>query len=246
MDIIKDPRITKGGRAAVCLFAFLSIIGAFVFLFSSTRNAAMVLAMTIVTFVFSLAAAALAFLSKNNFIFSVVGAGLAVFQFVLGIILGATLSISGRIRIYDHAGGYFFATIIFIILSGLIAGVNVIGIFAKDEKSFINSVRNMSMQSQPQQMMNAAQAQTQMMMQQMQQMQPNNMMGQPGIQQTTYMQPNMMPQQYPQQGQQGYPRQMQQGYPQQSSQQPYPQQQGQQVYPQQNQQYQQPNNFNQQ
>ena len=59
MGMIKNPKITKAARGVVCLFAFLSVIGAFVFLFSRTAAAGMALAMSIVTFVLSLVTIAL-------------------------------------------------------------------------------------------------------------------------------------------------------------------------------------------
>lgn len=244
MDIqalLKDPKITKIARGVVCLFAFLSIIGAFITLFGSLRGGAgMSLAMAITTFVFSIAAAVLAYFSKNNFIFSVVGGIVSIIHFIMGLVISPLAGEYGELRFLVRPGGYTFATVIFIITSGLIIGVNALGIIMKSERAFIEGVRNMSQQPATPQtmMMNAAQQQTQQMMQTMQQMQ-QPMMGQPQMQQP-------FPQQQVQQGvypQQPYPQQ--QVYPQQG--QPVYPQQGQPVYPQQGQQqYQQPNNFNQQ
>lgn len=225
MGIIKDPRITKAARGVVCLFAFLSVIGAVVFLFSRDANAGMALAMSIVTFILSLVTIALSFFSKDNFIFSIVGGGVAILQFIMGLILGSTLSISGKIKLLFNPGGYIFATVVLIVMSGLIMGVNLIGIFVKSEQSFIDGIHKITQQSaQPQQQM-------------MQQMQQSNMMGQVQQMQQSYPQPTVIDQTpvYPQQVQQPYPQQI--PYPQQQV--PYPQQ----IQPEQ-QQYQQTDNFN--
>lgn len=266
MDILKQPIVTKAARALVCLFSFIAVIALIAVLASlagiSSKvesmsiydfgggmsldivrsadvvldGAALVRTMAIKSFILSIGILVLAYLTKENFMLSAIGAGISLVQFVMGLILSPICSLTGVVKMVSggSTGKYLVAImIIALIFSILLVACNVFAFIFKNFKFPVIS--------NPQQ---------------------PNMMGQPMYQQPVpqptqaqqYQQP-VQPQQY----QQPAPQQMQQPYPQpvpqpQQAQQPYPQpvpqptqqQPYQQGVPQptQPQQYQQPNDFN--
>ncbi len=272
MDILKNPIITKVARALVCLFALLTMIGSFVALFSSvslksagdmnkgysllnstTGGAAMARAMAIVTFILSIGTVVLAYFSKHNLIISACGAGAALVQFVMGLVLSPMCDIFSISMVAmqtgeSFPGGYVAVMIILAVMSIAVGICNVLGILKSDVN--IPVFQGVQQLIKPNNGMMGQQPNMMGQPQQMQQMQQPYQ--QPVPQPTQAQQPYPQPVPQPTQAQQPYPQpvpqptQAQQPYPQSVPQPTQAQQPYQQGVPQptQPQQYQQPNNFN--